>query len=112
MRTEISVAMAETAIHDPVRRDVVIDWFSNLLQYWLSGEAVSQRSETEFKGLAVCNLIDIRAVELISEISSLYEENLAWPGVAGPLEEHTKTGRNDSCPCESGKKYKKCCMNS
>ena len=22
----------------------------------------------------------------------------------------TKTGRNDSCPCGSGKKYKKCCM--
>ncbi|WP_268036263.1 MULTISPECIES: SEC-C metal-binding domain-containing protein [Clostridium] len=21
----------------------------------------------------------------------------------------TKVGRNDPCPCESGKKYKKCC---
>lgn len=21
-----------------------------------------------------------------------------------------KTGRNDSCPCGSGKKYKKCCL--
>ncbi len=24
----------------------------------------------------------------------------------------TKLGRNDPCPCGSGKKYKKCCMNS
>jgi hypothetical protein len=23
-----------------------------------------------------------------------------------------KVGRNDPCPCGSGKKYKKCCMNS
>jgi hypothetical protein len=23
---------------------------------------------------------------------------------------YTKTGRNDPCPCESGKKYKKCCL--
>jgi uncharacterized protein YecA (UPF0149 family) len=23
--------------------------------------------------------------------------------------EMTKTGRNDPCPCGSGKKYKKCC---
>ena len=22
---------------------------------------------------------------------------------------HTKAGRNDACPCGSGKKYKKCC---
>ncbi|MCF6335581.1 MAG: SEC-C domain-containing protein [Spirochaetales bacterium] len=25
---------------------------------------------------------------------------------------HTKVGRNDPCPCGSGKKYKKCCLNS
>jgi uncharacterized protein YecA (UPF0149 family) len=23
--------------------------------------------------------------------------------------EHVKVGRNDPCPCGSGKKYKKCC---
>ena len=25
---------------------------------------------------------------------------------------HRKTGRNDPCPCGSGKKYKKCCLNA
>src|SRR3989304_8730554 len=30
--------------------------------------------------------------------------------MAENLEEHAKTGRNDPCPCGSGKKYKKCCM--
>lgn len=25
--------------------------------------------------------------------------------------EYPKVGRNEPCPCESGKKYKKCCMN-
>lgn len=24
---------------------------------------------------------------------------------------HAKAGRNDPCPCGSGKKYKKCCLN-
>jgi uncharacterized protein YecA (UPF0149 family) len=29
-----------------------------------------------------------------------------------PIVEHSpKTGRNDPCPCGSGKKYKKCCGN-
>ena len=27
-----------------------------------------------------------------------------------PPEIHPKTGRNDPCPCGSGKKYKKCCL--
>lgn len=25
---------------------------------------------------------------------------------------HRKVGRNDPCPCGSGKKYKKCCLNA
>ena len=27
------------------------------------------------------------------------------------IREEDKIGRNDSCPCKSGKKYKKCCIN-
>jgi uncharacterized protein YecA (UPF0149 family) len=27
------------------------------------------------------------------------------------VREEPKIGRNDPCPCGSGKKYKKCCMN-
>jgi len=174
VRSEVSVAMAETAIHEPERRGEVIRWYKDLLNFWLSDEAETQREETELKGLVVCNLIDIRATELIPEISHLYEEKLAWPGVAGPLEyvlkdiqrpldirkkrkirtifekyheiittwasytgeidddepddsmpddylrypqslkplkPTVKAGRNDPCPCGSGRKYKKCCMN-
>ena len=29
-----------------------------------------------------------------------------------PRPKHEKIGRNDPCPCGSGAKYKKCCMNS
>jgi len=173
-RSEVSVAMAETALHDPGRRDEVIEWYRKLLNYWLSDEAEGERIETELTGLVVCNLIDVKATDLIPEISMLYEENLAWPGIAGPLEhvlkdirrpldvkrkretmsifdkyheivttwvsytgetdgddqdgllpeDHQhypqsikpgkqtfKAGRNDPCPCGSGKKYKKCCLN-
>jgi len=28
-----------------------------------------------------------------------------WPGESKPM----KIGRNEQCPCGSGKKYKKCC---
>lgn len=33
------------------------------------------------------------------------------PTVLKPVRSEPKTGRNDPCPCGSGKKYKKCCFN-
>jgi uncharacterized protein YecA (UPF0149 family) len=30
-------------------------------------------------------------------------------GRTAPLARRTKIGRNDPCPCGSGKKYKRCC---
>ena len=32
------------------------------------------------------------------------------PASAVPAQPHLKIGRNDPCPCGSGKKYKKCCL--
>lgn len=33
-----------------------------------------------------------------------------WPETRQPIVKGEKTGRNDPCPCGSGKKYKKCCL--
>jgi len=38
----------------------------------------------------------------------IFEKEAESPRVNNPLRS-TKTGRNDLCPCGSGKKYKKCC---
>lgn len=54
--------------------------------------------------------------QIISE-SEARELNEKYPGIAIPLtmpptaqQQHSgKIGRNDPCPCGSGKKFKKCC---
>jgi len=38
------------------------------------------------------------------EVEEIYEPNV-------PIVSEPKIGRNDPCPCGSGKKYKKCCLN-
>ena len=49
------------------------------------------------------------------ELSTFKKENGKWYFVDGVLKDTTyvrtapKVGRNDPCPCGSGKKYKKCC---
>ena len=52
----------------------------------------------------------------LSELSSLRnQESLRDPGPPRPAprplpKAHPRIGRNDPCPCGSGRKYKKCCM--
>jgi hypothetical protein len=41
---------------------------------------------------------------------SIYPEEQSYEGNMQPRKAVTKIGRNDPCPCGSGKKYKKCCM--
>ena len=36
-----------------------------------------------------------------------------WNGISETFKrKRSKIGRNDMCPCASGKKYKKCCLRS
>ena len=42
--------------------------------------------------------------EDISEVQRLMNPS-------NPIQAGAKVGRNDPCPCGSGKKFKKCCMN-
>jgi SEC-C motif-containing protein len=48
----------------------------------------------------------------LHEISRFYKEDGKWLYVGGefpPATRQTKIGRNEPCPCGSGKKLKKCC---
>jgi SEC-C motif domain protein len=50
----------------------------------------------------------------IHELSEFHEINGQWYYVDGkqnPSKPYKKIGRNDSCLCGSGKKYKACCLN-
>jgi preprotein translocase subunit SecA len=44
------------------------------------------------------------ASDVVSEAAAALEQGKATPARSGP-----KVGRNDPCPCRSGKKYKHCC---
>ncbi len=47
--------------------------------------------------------------ELISEITNIFGIDLNGPPKTRKRETSLKIGRNEKCPCESGKKWKKCC---
>jgi preprotein translocase subunit SecA len=37
------------------------------------------------------------------------EDDIPLPPPVDPIHKDAKPGRNDPCPCGSGKKYKQCC---
>ena len=76
---------------------------------WLKLEIVDSAEEgdegrVEFKAFYREN----GAVRLLHEKSRFVRTDGAWYYADGTLYE-TKIGRNDPCPCGSGKKFKKCC---
>ena len=54
-------------------------------------------------------LDDIGRSSLSSEDLAAEEELLANTKPVDPIKADQQAGRNDPCPCGSGKKYKKCC---
>jgi hypothetical protein len=54
---------------------------------------------------------DFSADHFDDEEGSLYLENFNW-APQQPIVREIKIGRNDPCHCGSGKKYKKCCLDS
>jgi SEC-C motif domain protein len=92
-------------------------------------EAQSWASKIQWKGLAIMNtyydgpekgFVEFKAdfiegggLKNIHEISEFHLVDGRWYYVDGQIQESpivssTKVGRNNPCPCGSGKKYKKC----
>ncbi|MCC7421984.1 MAG: SEC-C domain-containing protein [Planctomycetaceae bacterium] len=56
---------------------------------------------------------EVRRLPAPSPPSSAFRSNELFSAQSHPtqLVVDQKVGRNDQCPCGSGKKYKKCCIN-
>jgi len=49
-------------------------------------------------------------VEMVYELRNGHRDHPTYSSVTTFKRTEPKVGRNDPCPCESGKKFKKCCM--
>lgn len=68
------------------------------------------RDESDLDSVAINAFHDRAVVELTDAVRHLYAARAqagGAPGASAPVA--SKVGRNDPCPCESGKKYKHCC---
>ncbi|WP_332842011.1 SEC-C metal-binding domain-containing protein [Parendozoicomonas callyspongiae] len=70
-------------------------------------DALLQQTSTKSSGTERIQLI----CKTMDDASIDDSEEEYWEPAQEPLIKGPKAGRNDPCPCGSGKKYKKCCLN-
>ncbi|MBU2951784.1 SEC-C domain-containing protein [Tamlana agarivorans] len=170
-RTNISDMISQLALHHPERRDEALDWYADVIQFYLNSDIEDNIIDSELTALIICDIIDIKGIELLPIIEKLFDKKVVsidicgdwqevkkdfkkprnfdkkrdilsiaeryeqvvttWAGykedqedysqlyhdhflnsTAIPIKADFKVGRNDPCPCGSGKKHKKCCLNN
>jgi hypothetical protein len=168
-RTAIPDMVEQLAFHQPERLDEALQWFKELIHFFLDSKLEDNVIDSDVIGLLICNVIDINGIVLLPEIEQLFEKRIVSTGICGdwkdvkkaferpskyskkrnilpiakryeeiittwagyneeikhssfdyddydepfliPVKAESKIGRNAPCPCGSGKKYKKCCLN-
>lgn len=81
----------------------------NKMMYEIQGETVKHIFRTKF-GVQIVNMQDEEVIEteLAKAAEQFHPSEEVEEAIRQPIH-HEKIGRNDPCPCGSGKKYKQCC---
>lgn len=67
----------------PERREEIISWFREILEFAVEKIAETQYIDSPLAGLLVCELIKVRATELLPEIKRLFDTGLVDIGCCG-----------------------------
>lgn len=70
-------------------------------------DAVNDTKDLASKNDAMQAAIDNDQMKKLQVLAQRYKD-----AHTQKVREYKKIGRNDKCPCKSGKKYKNCCLNS
>ncbi len=77
-----------------------------------NGDAIAAFSTSARRARAATSMDDMEEAFQRRKRRELEQARMAGAGEQGPVQQVVrgeKVGRNDPCPCGSGKKYKKCC---
>jgi len=106
VRANAEYLLASTVKENRYADDIeLIKEFSSSVT-WLKLDVLNALNDTvEFKAYYK----DKESIQVLHEKSNFVKEDSVWRYKDGELYK-TKVERNESCPCGSGKKFKKCCM--
>lgn len=83
---QVFPAVAQIAIQQPERRAEVIEWFREYLQFATQALPETKSLDSTVAGLMICDLVEIRAKELLKDIRALFDTGLVDLGCCGKYE--------------------------
>ncbi|MBQ9362429.1 MAG: hypothetical protein IJT97_03300 [Bacteroidaceae bacterium] len=83
---QVFPAVAQIAIQQPERRAEVIKWFREYLRFVTQALPEARSLDSTVAGLMVCDLVAIRAEELLEEIHALFDTGLVDLGCCGKFQ--------------------------
>lgn len=86
-RSCVTDMVEQIALHQPQRRDEILQWFNELIQFYLNSKIEDNVIDSDFIAFIVCNLIDIDASSLLPEIKKMFEKGIVSKDVCGSWEE-------------------------
>lgn len=88
-------------------------WQSLVVHSTRKGGSNDQEGWVEFSAYYKTDPDDPSTLQCHHEASYFIRRDHQWAYIDGQtLEDSAKVGRNDPCPCGSGKKFKRCCLST
>lgn len=87
----------QIAFNHPERREEVIDWFDDVMKYFLSSSTHDNVIDSDLTAFLICNVINIKGDRLLPVIEQLYEKGIVSARICGDWGEVKQTfDRHDS----------------
>lgn len=89
-KTAVSEALSQMVLHHPEKREQVAAIYSEVFTLFSEASLEDNLIDSEFLGLAICNIINCRMKELLSVIQILYEKGYVLPDICGKFKDVEK----------------------
>ncbi len=86
-RTTFPDMVEQLALHHPERREEAINWFSDVIHFFLNSTLEDNVIDSDLIALLICNVIDIKGHELLPIIEKLFEQGIVSQGICGQWKE-------------------------
>lgn len=75
-KAEVFPTLVQIAIRQSERRAEVIEWFREALHFCIDHVSEAKAVDSTVAATMICDLVDLKAVELIPEINALFDTNM------------------------------------
>lgn len=86
-RTTTSDMICQIALHHPERRSEVLDWYDEVIRFFLDSNLGDNVIDSDLIGLLICDVLDINGSELLPQIEQLFEQGIVSIGICGNWKE-------------------------